>query len=110
MQLKKYMTNIEVYKDRIKILDSYKISSRKEMRRVLVEILRESPDCEVFYSRTFPNLIREWVAHNRLYKLGIRRSHTKNVCLEANQKWYMKILYFLISMRLYYTKHKIIRQ
>lgn len=104
------MTNIEVYKDRINILDGYKISSRKEMRRILVEIFRESPECEVFDTRSFPNLIREWIAHNRLYKLRIRRSHTKDICLEANQKWYLSLLYFLLSIRLYYTKHKIIKQ
>ena len=64
----------------IHIEDSYKIKKR-DMVPLLLEVKEQYPDCLVF-KRKMGSLVREWVAHNRLYRFGIFKSHTKDVDLE----------------------------
>ena len=60
----------------------------------LIEKLKElHPDNPVLQNRTTMAMIREWCAHNLLYKLGILRSHTVDVDLDWPQKWYISLAY-----------------
>lgn len=68
-------------KTTLHIEDSYKIKSHSEMLNILHQYHIEHPDCEVF-KRDLSSLISEWKAHNRLYSLGLFRSHTKDVDFE----------------------------
>lgn len=80
----------KVLSNRVKIIDSYKITDRERMRDILYAIQYNHPD--IRFNRNNDDLIREWVAHNRLYEWGIRRKKTKDVDLEFEEcKWNMFI-------------------
>lgn len=48
-------------------------------------------------TRTFESYVREWKGHNRLYKLGLFRSHTKDVDLNEKQKPYEEIVWLILG-------------
>ena len=48
--------------------------------------------------RSNNSLIREWVTHNNLYRLGLYKDRVKDVDLNYPQKWYIKILYAVGSI------------
>lgn len=81
----------------IHIPDSYKIKSRKEMKRILKQIQSEYPECNVF-KRNIWSLCSEWRAHNRLYRLNIESNRTKNVDLNYPLKWYIELAYNIIGI------------
>lgn len=82
----------------IHIENSYKITKRKEMKKILLTIQSEYPNCKVFSKRSISGLILEWVAHNRLYKIGYKKDRTKDVDLDLNETWYRKILYLILGI------------
>lgn len=47
--------------------------------------------------RTMKSWIKEWKAHNRLFKLGLFKSHTKDCDLEENEKWYRLLAYQILG-------------
>ena len=47
--------------------------------------------------RSVESWIREWKAHNRLYRLGLFKEHTKDCDLEENEKWYRRLAYWVIG-------------
>ena len=80
-------------KNNTKIIDSYKYDPKLAAR-------------ELFYTRQFKDLpttrplksyIREIKAHNRLYKLGIARSHTKDTDCEENIAKWKEMLWRIIG-------------
>ena len=81
----------------IQIKDSYTITSKSEMSEILYALEHFHPECNVFKRNHF-SLICEWKTHNRLYKLGLWKNHTKDVDLNYPLKWYMKVLYVLFGI------------
>lgn len=63
-----------------KIIDSYKYN----VSNVVKTILQERMEKNLPITRSYISYIREIKAHNRLYKLGIARSHTKDCDCEEN--------------------------
>jgi hypothetical protein len=57
----------QVKEDNVKIIDSYKIKDRAKMAEILYAIQSKHPECQTF-KRSYDSLIREWRAHNRLYR------------------------------------------
>ena len=49
-------------------------------------------------TRTINSYYRETKAHNRLYRLGLWKSHTKDTDLEEDIKWWKEIVYFILSI------------
>lgn len=86
--------NYKTYPDRLKLLDSYTVPKGR-MWKELVRIRAYTPTCPV-WNRSDKSLIREWVCHNALYALRIRRSKTKDCDLEYTPKWYMIVLYAVL--------------
>lgn len=84
----------KVTKNNIHIQDSYKVTSKSKMIEVLYIIQHNHPDCNSF-KRSYNSLISEWRTHNRLYRLGFKRSRTADVDLDAYPKWYMQLLYWI---------------
>lgn len=82
----------------IHIENSYKITKRKEMKKILLTIQSKHPNCKVFSKRSMNSLIFEWVAHNRLYKIGYRRDKTKDVDLDIEETWCRKLIYRILSI------------
>ena len=66
----------------ISINNSYKTSNRKIITNVLKAIAENNPVCKVIQKRSIKSLANEWIAHTRLYNLGIMRDHTADVDLE----------------------------
>lgn len=76
-----------------KIIDSYKY----DVSNVVKTMLQERMEKNLPITRTFISYAREIKAHNRLYKLGIARSHTKDCDCEENIKKSKDILFRIIG-------------
>ena len=86
---------IQVTPKNIKIKNSYLIQNKKEMKEIILEILEKAS----LYNkkRSINSLVREWRCHNRIYKLGLFVSHTKDCDLESNEALYRRIFYFFFG-------------
>lgn len=82
-----------IYADRLKLIRSCDIPKAK-FARELDAIRSLHPACPV-WSRSERSLRLEWAAHNLAYSLGIRRDKTKDADLNYEQKWYVKLAYWL---------------
>ena len=92
---------IKVSKNNINIKDSYKIDNRLLMKMILNVLKDEISDEHLespFDKRDVKGMVREWVAHNNLYKLGYKRDRTCNLDLNYPQKWYAPIAYWISSL------------
>ena len=90
---------ITLNKDNTHIEDSYTITKKEDMKEIL-EFLRDgTPEDYVIHIRSLKSQIREWRAHNLLYKLGLFKSRTKDVDLDINaDKLFYKVGYFILSV------------
>lgn len=101
---KRVTTYLLVYKDfkiiisadNINIENSYKITSKKEIREILDYIINHY-ECEVTKHRTLNSMLNEWVAHNNLYILHIARERTGSVDLNYPQEKLVSICYWFLS-------------
>lgn len=85
---------IEYNPGNVRIKDSYQVRDEKEMRLILLQFkIRTGFKSQ----RTVNSWIKEWKSHNRLYKLGLFRSHTSDCDLEENEKLYRLIAYEVIG-------------
>lgn len=86
--------NIEYNSANVRILDPYKIKSKTFMELIL-EIFKIRTG---FVSkRSINSWVREWKAHNRLYKLGLFKEHTKDCDLEENKKIHRLMVYWILG-------------
>lgn len=76
------------------IVDSYKISSKSYMLSFIDFLLMD----QKFAARTAKSYLREWQAHNLLYKLGLFKERTKDVDLNINESWFRRVGYTIISL------------
>ena len=91
----KYVT-VFVGSDATKIVDSYLVSTKEDKTKVLSVIRNRAP--EAFGKRKDPGLLREWKAHNILYKIGYERARTKDVDFENDQDLLHTIGYAILSL------------
>lgn len=81
----------------VHIKDSYKITSKSEMKEILYAIQHKRPECNTF-KRSYNSLIAEWRTHNRLYRLGYQKSRTGSVDLNYPLKWYVELAYRILGI------------
>ena len=74
------MINYKITSDCITIYDSYKINNKKEMVKIINELLEEA-HWEIT-NRTTKNMLQEWITHNRAYYLGYKKDHSKDCDFE----------------------------
>ena len=86
---------IKSFPDNIKIIDSYKLKNKKEIKEAVIEILEKAP--MYLSNRTVNSLVREWRAHNILYNWGLFISHTKDCDLEAKESLFRRFFYFFLG-------------
>ena len=79
-----------------KVYDSYAYSSR-EIEQAVEEIMQKRKELGLPVTRTKSSYISEWKSHNRLYKLGIQRSRTKDVDLEEEIDQTRNFLYSIFG-------------
>jgi len=88
------MTKITYTKDLTTIVDSYLI---KDIPTLVDEIIQER--IKLGYSvRSKQSYINEIIVHNRLYNLGLFKSHTKDTDLEEDIDFISEKLYSLLSI------------
>jgi len=78
-----------------KIIDGY---LEKNISKKVDEIIEYRKRMKYPVTRTKASYIAEWKAHNRLYRLGIKRSHTKDIDLEERINKYKDIIYRVIGV------------
>lgn len=81
--------------DRVKLFDSYLIPKGKYSRE-LGMIRNLHPTCRLWH-RSEGSIKREWASHNLAYSLGIRREKTADADLNYEQKWYVKLAYWVVG-------------
>ena len=81
-------------KNLTKIFDSYKM---KDVEKEIKQIMEERKKQGYPVTRTLKSYIKETKAHNRLYKLGLFRSHTKDVDLEENIESWKEAVWFMLG-------------
>lgn len=87
---------INILPNRIKIMDSYKITDRRKMHEIIYSLQYEHH--EIKFNRSNENLVNEWVAHNRLYKWGIKPEKTKDVDLEFKEPKLNILVYKILGI------------
>lgn len=87
---------ITVSENNINIENSYKITSKKEIREILDYIIVHR-ECEVTKHRTLNSMLNEWIAHNNLYILHIARERTGSVDLNYPQAKWVSACYWFLS-------------
>lgn len=80
----------------IKILNSYLITDPRRMEMRL-QSYKEFKNIE----RTMKSCINEWIAHNRLYNLGLFKEHCKDTNLSKNEKKHRLICYWILSRKIF---------
>ena len=87
-------TYVNITEGNIHIHDSYKIDTNTEKIAMLNEIYSLASD----FPRSYNSALREWKAHNVLYKLHIKRKSTMHTDIEAKPKLICRICYFFLSL------------
>lgn len=75
----------------IKIIDSYLVTDKKRM----IEYLDQLPLEKV--NRSFKSCLNEWIAHNRLYNLGLFKNHTSDCDLTQDESLFRRACYWILS-------------
>lgn len=94
MRIKIWDLEIEYNSSNIKLIDSYKIKNKSDMRAILSTFKLNTGYKS---KRSIRSWLREWRFHNRLYRLGLFKSHTKDCDLEENEKIHRRIIYFIFG-------------
>lgn len=82
----------------IHIVDSYQIPNNK-IKPFLNRMLKKI-NGRIIYKRTIDSWEKEWIAHNRMYKLGLYRSHTKDVDLDEDESKGRLFVYKVLGEKL----------
>jgi hypothetical protein len=91
--------DIIYYKDYTTVTNSYLLDD-DDIERVATEIAYSRSckyDWKCDYFRNEESYIREIKAHNRLYRLGLWKSHTINTDLEENIDIIHKVIWWFIG-------------
>ena len=87
---------VRIDEHKIKILDSFQIKDRKKMKMILENALDK--DSEFKTERTIKSLIKEWVSHNRLYKIHFFRKINKDCVLSKKITIIGRIIYSILGI------------
>lgn len=90
------MVDIQFFSNSVKVVDSYKVKTKKEIKQYIIQIINDDRCPKEVLERKQISLIREWRAHNNLYKFGLFKTHTKDVDLGYEPLW-RRICYFFLS-------------
>ena len=80
----------------VHIPDSWKCT-KKEVKDYLDGARPQYPYCEPLQMRTTASMLREWAAHKAAYLVGFQRERTKDVDLNYPQRWWVRLLYFVVG-------------
>lgn len=89
---------INIAENDIQIVDSYKVTSRNEMKTIISELKARYSDHPVFIKVSEKILVSEWCVHNLLYNLNILRSRTQSVDFNSDKTKLEIFLYRILSI------------
>ena len=69
----------------------------EEFGRAIDEIQKLYPD-HVAFKRTIRSMYLEWMAHNFLFRMGIRKDKAADVDLEYPQSWFKRLGYGILGI------------
>lgn len=95
---KKYKLKIKIFNNCITIYDGYKIRGKKLKLQILQELLNTYELIFFEDKRTVKSFLREWQAHNVLYKLGLFKARTRDTDLDNNESRFRRFCYFFLSI------------
>ena len=84
----------------IHIQDSYQMTNAEYLKVAINDILGSvyfEKLTAAGYTRTKESLIREWKAHNVLYRWGIAKERTGSVDMSQNESRFRRFCYFFLS-------------
>lgn len=84
-------------KDNTKVIDSSSVKNDKSIRNMVEWLVEERKMRKYPITRTVDSYVREWKGHNRLYEMGISKSHTKDVDLNENNNILEELLWKIIG-------------
>ena len=84
----------------IHITNSYQVTNSKDIEQIIDMIMNKS--CYKYlaaagFTRTKKSLIREWKAHNVLYRWGYEKERTGSVDFDQNESRFRRFCYFFLS-------------
>ena len=82
--------------DYITIYNSYTVTSRKEMYKIINKFKTDCPNHNVAQISSYL-LVCEWASHNICYKLNICPERTKHVDLNCDNPWWVKLGYLIVG-------------
>ena len=86
--------SISVYIDYITIYNSYTVTSRKEMYKIINKFKTDFPNHNISQISSYL-LVCEWASHNICYKLNILPEKTKHTDLNCDNPWWLKLGYLI---------------
>lgn len=87
--------DIKYNKNKVTIIDSYKIKEEVYMYSILYMFLMKT---NYRYKRSVDSWVTEWKAHNKLYEKGLFLIHTKDCDLCDNESIFRKIIYKILEV------------
>ena len=92
---KNYTVRYETTDENVKIIDGYMIDNDE----VKLAFLNEMKDMGTSVTvRPINSCLREWKAHNILYKFGLFKKRTKDTDLNYNESWFRRAGYYIICL------------
>lgn len=91
--------NVEILNIHIK--DSYQVKTKSEINEMLDKIITNEYFSLLFnngFTRAKASMMREWKAHNVLYRSGIFKERTGSVDLNQDESLVRRIGYFFLSL------------
>jgi len=96
--MENHILEVVIENSNIHIQNSYIITDEKEMFKMLLKIRNDAIFYRnIKYTRTMKSWIREWKAHNLLYRFGYEKKRTGSVDLDENESTFRLLGYFVLS-------------
>lgn len=90
--------DVLISKTNIKIINSFEIKTKKEMKKILKKILISDNYFET-RDRTIKQYIKEWRTHNILYNIPLKyfKNHCKDCDLTVNENKFRLLVYWFLG-------------
>lgn len=92
-----FILRVHISENNVTIFDSFRVKKLDDMKFIIYKLRGGYSSKYAIHKRSVNSIVHEWRVHNLLYSLGIMKNRTKDVDLNINQPWYIKVLYLILS-------------
>lgn len=89
--------DIDFSKENIKIINSYTVTDKKQMKIILNIVKNIARKKNIFYTRNIESWIKEWKTHNLLYKFHLFKKHTSDTDLSEDESKFRLFIYDILG-------------